>query len=299
MDYHSLIKKNNPLTVSEEKSLFTIYEKAKPFLRFNRYGELVGIDEQNNLVAPAIKAREKIILSNLRLVAKIINKPSYQRELIAKEDLFSLGVLGLTKACDRFTLSKNCKFSTYATYLIFQQIRNSLYTAFDYKLSTKEINLSWLVAKTKLELSKTGKDVSYQDLALFLGLSIDRVKELDFISSKAKRKDPLDIEQSSLADKPYFDTDILVYEEAKEYLNQLRFLSQEQKDLLLSYIDNLFDYPLPTPEVQQILDLISLFLDTSFNLIYDHTHTQITRNRSGSNRLSDTQSSVKTTRGFC
>lgn len=291
MDYHQILKQHNPLSLSEEKTLFEVYRQAKSFLVFNRYGELVSVTIDNPQVKRGLKAREKLILSNLRLVAKISSRTVYQRgETLTKDDLFSIGVLGLTKACDRFDATKNCKFSTYATYLIFQQIRNSLYKAFDCKISTKDINLYWLIAKTKQELSRSGQKATYAQIARKLSLSKDRVRELDLIGSKALRWDDTSLEtDNNLYEKPYFDIDLAIYDDYKEYLQRFTFLTTLQKELLLDYIDCLNDHPIPSEETQKIIDLILLFKDTPF--LHDNTYPQTTRNSPSPNSLSNTQSS--------
>jgi len=58
------------------------------------------------------KARENLILHNMRLVAHIIKKYDTANE--SKEDLLSIGTLGLIKAVDSFTPARNVRFSTYA-----------------------------------------------------------------------------------------------------------------------------------------------------------------------------------------
>lgn len=58
-------------------------------------------------------SRTKLINSNLRLVASVARK--YQWSGISFLDLIQEGNLGLIEAINTFDLSKDCKFSTYAT----------------------------------------------------------------------------------------------------------------------------------------------------------------------------------------
>lgn len=59
------------------------------------------------------KAREKLILHNLKLVSKIASHSKSKR--IPFEDLFQQGYFGLEEAINRFDLTTDYKFSTYAT----------------------------------------------------------------------------------------------------------------------------------------------------------------------------------------
>jgi len=66
------------------------------------------------------EARERMILSNVRLVISIARK--YAHCGVPIEDLVQEGMLGLIKAVDRFDWRRGFKFSTYATWWIRQAI---------------------------------------------------------------------------------------------------------------------------------------------------------------------------------
>jgi len=69
-------------------------------------------------------ARNKMIESNLRLVVKIAKR--YINRGLPFLDLIEEGNLGLIKAVERFSLAKECRFSTYATWWIRQAIERAL-----------------------------------------------------------------------------------------------------------------------------------------------------------------------------
>ena len=58
------------------------------------------------------KARQKLILHNLRLVSHIVRK--YYSSAKNAEDLVSIGTIGLVKAVDSFNVHNGAKFATYA-----------------------------------------------------------------------------------------------------------------------------------------------------------------------------------------
>lgn len=66
------------------------------------------------------KAREKLILHNLRLVAHIVRK--YYSTAKNQEDLVSIGSIGLVKAVDSFKKDTGVKFATYAAKCIQNEI---------------------------------------------------------------------------------------------------------------------------------------------------------------------------------
>jgi len=70
------------------------------------------------------EAREKLILSNLRLVQKIAQR--YKNIGLDLEDLISEGNIGLVKAVEKFDPSRGSRFSTYATYWIRQAMTRAL-----------------------------------------------------------------------------------------------------------------------------------------------------------------------------
>lgn len=70
------------------------------------------------------KARERMIISNLRLVFSVVKR--YQGLGLPLEDLIQEGNVGLIKAVDRYDWRRGFRFSTYATWWIRQQAGRAL-----------------------------------------------------------------------------------------------------------------------------------------------------------------------------
>ena len=77
------------------------------------------------------KAREELIIHNLRLVVYIAKK--FEGTGIGLEDLISIGTIGLIKAVNTFSKEKNIKLATYASRCIENEILMFLRKTSQYK----------------------------------------------------------------------------------------------------------------------------------------------------------------------
>lgn len=82
------------------------------------------IELATKILTGDMAARDRMIESNLRLVVKIAKR--YINRGLPFLDLIEEGNLGLIKAVERFKISKECRFSTYATWWIRQSIERAL-----------------------------------------------------------------------------------------------------------------------------------------------------------------------------
>lgn len=110
------------------------------------------------------KAREKLILHNLRLVSHIVRK--YYSTAKYQEDLVSIGTLGLIKAVDSFKRSGGARFATYASKCIQNEIL--MHFRSQRKLSL-EVSLNDVI-----DVDRDGNPLTYLDV-----VSSDEVLELD------------------------------------------------------------------------------------------------------------------------
>ena len=73
----------------------------------------------------AIKARDELILSNIRLVLSCV-KAFRTTTALSADDLAQAGILGLFKAVDKYDPELGYRFSTYATWWINQTIGRAM-----------------------------------------------------------------------------------------------------------------------------------------------------------------------------
>ena len=103
-------------------------DAIKLYLREIQKTKLLTAEDEKDLARKIAKgdkaARDRMIESNLRLVVKIAKR--YINRGLPFLDLIEEGNMGLIKAVERFKLSKECRFSTYATWWIRQSIERAL-----------------------------------------------------------------------------------------------------------------------------------------------------------------------------
>ncbi|MDY2812988.1 MAG: SigF/SigG family RNA polymerase sporulation sigma factor, partial [Dorea sp.] len=115
------------------------------------------------------EAREQLVKENTGLVWCIV-KRFYNRGAEA-EDLFQIGNIGLLKAIDKFDLSYDVKFSTYAVPMISGEIKRFLRDDGMIKVSRslKELAYKAYLCQEKLQ-EQWGRDPTITELAEQLGV---------------------------------------------------------------------------------------------------------------------------------
>lgn len=78
--------------------------------------ELIAKSQQGDT-----EARKRMIEGNTRLVWSIVQR--FSSRGVELEDLFQIGCIGLMKSVDKFDLSYEVKFSTYAVPMIIGEIQ--------------------------------------------------------------------------------------------------------------------------------------------------------------------------------
>lgn len=122
-------------------------KNQQPYLDDDEIKELI-IKSQNG----DQQAREKIVNSNIRLVWSVVQR--FLNRGYEADDLFQIGSIGLLKAVDKFDMSFDVKFSTYAVPMIIGEIQRFIRDDGTVKVSRSLKETANKVRKTKDELSK-------------------------------------------------------------------------------------------------------------------------------------------------
>ena len=124
-----------------------------------------------------IEARDMLIMCNLRLVINIAKK--YHNSHMELMDLISEGNIGLMQAVDKYNPDLGYRFSTCATPWIKQAITKSIIDKG--KNIRIPAHIYQLLSKYRQvidELSQDGKEPDLEQIADKLGVTVERVKEL-------------------------------------------------------------------------------------------------------------------------
>ncbi len=104
-------------------------------------------------------ARQRLILHNLRLVSHVVRKYYASREENDREDLVSIGIIGLVKAVDSFRVENGARFATYAA----RCIQNEILMHFRSRRKTQgEVSLS-----ETIDVDRDGNPLTYADVISF------------------------------------------------------------------------------------------------------------------------------------
>lgn len=120
------------------------------------------------------EAREILVNHNLKLVFNLVQR--FANRGYELEDLFQIGTIGLIKAIDKFDLSYDVKFSTYAVPLIIGEIRRFLRDDSPVKVSRSLKETVNKVHRNREELTlKLGHEPSIQEIAEHTGLTCEEI----------------------------------------------------------------------------------------------------------------------------
>ena len=120
------------------------------------------------------EARKVLIEKNLGLVHHIVKR--YLGRGVEAEDLFQIGTIGLMKAIDKFDLSFQVKFSTYAVPLISGEIKRFLRDDGMVKVSRNLKENGWKINRVvEQKKREEGRDLTVQELVKETGLSEEEI----------------------------------------------------------------------------------------------------------------------------
>ncbi len=120
------------------------------------------------------EARKVLIEKNLGLVHHIVKR--FLGRGVEAEDLFQIGTIGLMKAIDKFDLSFQVKFSTYAVPLISGEIKRFLRDDGMVKVSRSLKENGWKINRViEQKKRECGNDITIQELVEETGLTQEEI----------------------------------------------------------------------------------------------------------------------------
>ena len=146
------------------------------------------------------KAREKLIKGNLKLVLSVVQRFSARKSNM--DDLFQVGCIGLIKAIDRFDISQNVHFSTYAVPMIQGELRRYIRDYCSVRVSRSLRDIAYKAMKIKEEfISKNNREPTFTEITKEMKESSEHV----FMALESV------IEPISLNEPLYSDTNDTMY----------------------------------------------------------------------------------------
>jgi len=124
-------------------------------------------------------AKDKLVVSNLRLVVSVAKKCVRIDSSSNLLDLIQDGTIGLGRAAEKYDWRKGFKFSTYATWWIRQSIgRSSMNDDFGIYLPSHKRDLIKRLNKAESIVESSGESVTSEKIAKVANLRVREVEEL-------------------------------------------------------------------------------------------------------------------------
>ena len=182
---------DEPADVDLESSLpkgIAVDDPVRMYLKEIGKVPLLSADEEIELAKRMEQgdeeAKKRLCEANLRLVVSIAKR--YVGRGMLFLDLIQEGNLGLIKAVDKFDYTKGYKFSTYATWWIRQAITRSIADqARTIRIPVHMVEtINKLIRVSRQLLQTYGREPSPEEIAEEMGISVDKVREIQKIAQE-------------------------------------------------------------------------------------------------------------------
>ena len=189
-------------------------------------------------------AIDRLVMENQGLVGCVVKRFENRLINVEREDLFQIGMIGLMKAIERFDLSMDVCFSTYAVPLVMGEIRRFLRDdgAIKVSRSLKETGIRLRRLQDELE-KQLGRAVSFEELQEHSGLPAETITlameagaQIESLQSTVYSGDGKELLlEDQVADPGDGETTVLNNVMVEQLLSHLQV--QEQQLLKLRYFD--------------------------------------------------------------
>lgn len=194
---HELLNKNEEVILAREIQILIQWEAVrevleKDLLRPPTYQEWAAKIEDSMTVAHlkkqirrSLRAKAALTESNVRLVVSIAKR--YQRRGLSFQDLAQEGILGLTRACEKYDPERGFRFSTYASWWIKQSIMRAIADqGRTIRLPVHIHDQLNSLRKTERELvGELGRDANIEEVSTRLNLTAEKVEFLRRVAQQA------------------------------------------------------------------------------------------------------------------
>lgn len=146
----------------------------KPGQFQSNFKELLEPEQQKKLLILASNgdknAQNVLFEHNLRLVVDILNKYFPEKSYQEKEELFSVGTLGLWEAIIRYDITNNTELSTYAVPYILGMMRRHIQNnvIIKYPPSIKNLQKKIIIIQREYNYNTGGNEISVKEIANIL-----------------------------------------------------------------------------------------------------------------------------------
>ena len=193
---HELLNRNEEVILGREIQILIKYEAAREDLEarleraptYQEWAAEVKVESVSALkkqIRRSLRAKAALTESNIRLVVSIAKR--YRRQGLSFQDVAQEGILGLTKACEKFDPERGFRFSTYATWWIKQSVLRAISDQGRMiRLPAHIHDRLTLLRRTERNLNmELGREPSVEEVAARMEMTPERIQFLRRVSCRA------------------------------------------------------------------------------------------------------------------